>query len=271
MPATVPTGRVLILAPHPDDETIGAGGLIQRVTARGGDVRVVFITSGESNPWPQRFVNRRWSVTEWDRAAWGTLRRSEANEALALLGAHPECPMFLGFRDQKISTLARSGDQRIAEALRNVMREYQPTLLVAPSAQDLHADHRAVAYFAHQSVRGLGDSAPEIVTYVVHGEGSPARLHFSLELSDREQQRKREAIECHRSQLFLSRGRFLAYAQATEDFYEPEFDLVCTESRTKERVGALRHSCRVLFGRAAREQKRKNEQIGSAEPEPHSR
>ena len=118
-------------------------------------------------------------------------------------------------------------------------------------------------------MRGLGDSAPEIVTYVVHGSGPPSRLHFSLDLTASEQQRKREAIQCHRSQLLLSRGRFLAYARATEDFFEPEFDLVCTESRAKERVGALRHSCRVLFGRAAREQKRKY--VASAEPEPHGR
>jgi LmbE family N-acetylglucosaminyl deacetylase len=268
---TVPAGRVLILAPHPDDDVIGAGGLIQRARGRGGDVCVVFITSGENNPWPQRLVNRRWRITDSDRVAWGKMRCSEASASLALLGARSDCPMFLGFPDQQIATLARTGDQRIAEALRDAMRDYEPSLLVAPSAQDFHADHRAVAYFAHQAVRGLGDSAPEIVTYVVHGDGSPQRLHFSLELSEREQQRKREAIECHRSQLHLSRGRFLAYARATEDFYEPEFDLVCTESRAKERVGALRHSCRVLFGRAAREQKRKNDHIGSTEPEPHSR
>jgi LmbE family N-acetylglucosaminyl deacetylase len=271
MTTAVPTGRVLVLAPHPDDEAIGAGGLIQRVSARGGDVRVIFLTCGESNPWPQRLANRRWRVTESDRAEWGRMRCDEASASLALLGVGSDHSAFLGFPDQQISTLARLDDQRIADALRNAMRDYEPSLLVAPSAQDLHADHRAVAYFAHQAVRGLGDSAPEIVTYVVHGEGSPSRLHFSLDLSEREQQRKRQAIECHRSQLQLSRGRFLAYARATEDFYEPEFDLVCTESRTKERVGALRHSCRVLFGRAAREQKRKNESIGSTEPEPHSR
>ncbi len=270
MTTAVPTGRVLVLAPHPDDDAIGAGGLIQRVKARGGQVCVVFVTCGENNPWPQRLVNRRWRITESDRAAWGKMRCSEASASLALLGGCPDQSVFLGFPDQKISTMARLGDQRIADALRDVMRDYQPSLLVAPSAQDLHADHRAVAYFAHQAVRGLGDSAPEIVTYVVHGEGSPSRLHFSLDLSEREQQRKREAIECHQSQLRLSRGRFLAYARAAEDFYEPEFDLVCTESRTKERVGALRHSCRVLFGRAAREQKRKNEQIAN-EPEPNSR
>jgi LmbE family N-acetylglucosaminyl deacetylase len=255
---TATTERVLMLAPHPDDEAIGAGGLIQRAIARGGDVRVVFLTAGESNPWPQRVMKRRWRVSDADRAEWGTIRCREAGASLQVLGAPQGCSTFLGFPDQQLGSMARRDDRRITDALRSIMRDYEPSLLVSPSGQDLHSDHRAVAYFAHQAMRGLGDAAPEVVTYVVHGKGDQSRLHVSLELDQREQLRKRQAIECHRSQLFLSRGRFLAYARSSEDFFGSEFDLVCTESRARERVGAIRHSCRVLFGRAARGQKRKS-------------
>ena len=259
MAADVPAGRVLVLAPHPDDEAIGAGGLIQRAIARGGDVRVVVVTAGESNPWPQRVVYRRWRISTAQRDAWGAMRCAEATSSLRTLGLTPECGIFLRHPDAQIAAMARRGDPTIAGELRTIMREFQPTLLVATSAQDLHADHRAVAYFAHQAVRGLGESAPEIVTYVVHGQGDASRLHFALDLSEREQKRKREAIGCHRSQLHLSKRRFLAYACPVEEFFEPEFDLVCTESRTRVRVGAFRHSCRVMFGRAAREVRRKTE------------
>jgi LmbE family N-acetylglucosaminyl deacetylase len=268
---TIGNDRVLVVAPHPDDEAIGAGGLIQRAIARGGDVCAVFITAGESNPWPQRYVNRRWRITPAQREEWGELRCTEARQSLATLGARSDCSIFLGYPDQQISTLARTGNETLADTLRAIMRDYQPTILIAPSAQDLHADHRAVAYFAHQAVRGLGDNAPEVMTYVVHGEGDPARLHLSLDLTDRELHKKRDAIQCHRSQLHLSRERFLAYARPVEEFFVPEFDLVCTESRAKERIGALRHSCRVLFGRAAREVIRKNERLGEFEPDPHTR
>lgn len=268
---TTSNDRVLVLAPHPDDEAIGAGGLIQRALAHGGDVCAVFITSGENNPWPQRYVNRRWKITPALREEWGRLRCDEARASLRTLGTGPDCPIFLGFTDQQLTSLARAGDMRLSDALRQIMRDYRPTLLVSPSAQDFHADHRAVAYFAHQAVRGLGEEAPEVLTYVVHGEGAPSRLHFALQLNTRELQKKREAIECHRSQLHLSRGRFLAYARPTEEFFEPEFDLVCTESRAKERIGALRHSCRVVFGRAAREVKRKNDRLGEFEPDPNTR
>ena len=245
------SNRLLVLAPHPDDEVIGAGGLIQRVLARGGEVRVVFITSGESNPWPQRAQNRKWRVSVEDQESWGERRRGEAIASLHTLGVAEEAATFLRFRDGQIAALARSKDPRLTEALRSIIVTFQPTLLVCPSAQDLHADHRAVAWYLHQAVRGVGEGAPEIVTYVVHGEGSPERIHASLRLSDRERSRKRAAIECHQTQLILSRERFLAYARPLEEFFKPEFDLVCTESRTRERAAAFRHSCRVLLGRSS--------------------
>jgi LmbE family N-acetylglucosaminyl deacetylase len=243
----VTSDRLLVIAPHPDDEVIGAGGLIQRAAAH-GDVRVVFVTAGENNPWPQRVLQRKWLITAEDRIAWGALRRREAMESLAALGAPEHAPIFLNFPDTQIARMARGGDQRLSEILRTIIREFQPSLLVSTSAQDFHADHRAVAYFAHHAVRGTGDNAPEIVTYVVHGDGAPHRLHFSLQLTDRECERKRKAIECHASQLLLGRRRFLSYAQPREDFFAPEFDLVCTESRAKERAGKIRHACFVLFG-----------------------
>ena len=250
--------RTLIIAPHPDDEVIGAGGLIQRAAARGGEIRVVFVTAGENNPWPQRVMQRKWLITPADRKEWGAMRRREAAESLEVLGAPRDCPIFLDFPDQRIAALARQGDQRLSETLRSIIRDFNPSLLVTTSAQDLHADHRAVAWFAHHAVRGGGDNAPEVVTYVVHGEGAPHRLHLSLLLTDRERERKYRAIECHTSQLLLSRKRFLGYARSHEEFFTPEFDLVCTESRARERAGALRHTGWVLFGSAGRERRRKD-------------
>ena len=46
--------RLLVFAPHPDDETIATGELIQLAIAAGVAVRVVFATDGDNNPWPQR-------------------------------------------------------------------------------------------------------------------------------------------------------------------------------------------------------------------------
>jgi LmbE family N-acetylglucosaminyl deacetylase len=243
-------GRLLVIAPHPDDEVIGAGALIQRVVQNGGEVRVVFLTDGERNSWPQRYRYRKWFITDADREQWGATRRTEALSSLETLGLHPADVVFLHWPDQKLSRLARRGNTDAIEALRSEVSSFRPSLMVVSSAQDLHADHRAAAWFAHHAMRGLEERAPEIVTYVVHGEGKLSRIHATLTLSEKERETKRLAIGCHESQLLLSRERFLAYARPTEVFYGPEFDLVCVESRVRERFGAVRHSCRVLLGRS---------------------
>src|SRR5438094_488409 len=77
--------RVLILAPHPDDESLAAGGLIQRAVAAGAATRIVFATDGDDNPWPQRFIERRLNISTADRLRWGRRRRGEALAAVARL------------------------------------------------------------------------------------------------------------------------------------------------------------------------------------------
>ena len=74
--------RILILAPHPDDESLAAGGLIQRAVKVGAKVRVLFATDGDNNPWPQRFLERKVQISLTDRARWGRRRRKEALAAL---------------------------------------------------------------------------------------------------------------------------------------------------------------------------------------------
>ena len=235
--------RTLVLAAHPDDDVIAAGGLIQRVVAARGDIHVVFVTDGENNPWPQRFIERKFFIEAGDRTRWGAMRRREAICSLARLGIGERCATFLGFPDQGIAKLARRGDMRLRDALRAIVEEFKPTLLLTPSSFDRHPDHRAISYFAHRA-------APEatIATYVVHGSAPADRVAFRVELSDDEQRRKREAIECHVSQLALSRERFLSYAGQTEAFFKPEFDRVCVESYARERMTAWLHAAHVFFG-----------------------
>jgi LmbE family N-acetylglucosaminyl deacetylase len=54
--------RVMVLAPHPDDETLATTGLLQQAVSAGAAVRVLFVTDGDNNLWPQRAVERRWQI-----------------------------------------------------------------------------------------------------------------------------------------------------------------------------------------------------------------
>jgi LmbE family N-acetylglucosaminyl deacetylase len=109
--------RLLIIAPHPDDESLAAGGLIQRALKAGAAVRVVFLTSGDNNPWPQRFVERRLRIGANDRVRWAERRRREAIAALAVLGVDDGSIRFLGLPDQGITRLLMQGGEAIVAAL----------------------------------------------------------------------------------------------------------------------------------------------------------
>src|SRR5437762_25173 len=78
---TTQGGPLLVLAPHPDDESLGCGGLIAEACGRGQDVHVVILTDGTgSHP------NSR----AWPRHRLKALREAEAREAVAALGLPPE-------------------------------------------------------------------------------------------------------------------------------------------------------------------------------------
>src|SRR5437016_3480339 len=112
--------RILILAPHPDDEALANAGLIQRAAAVGAEVRVVFATDGDDNPWPQRVVERRLKINALDRRRWGGRRRNEALAAMARLGLPESAAHFLAAPDQGMTGLLLNADEGV---LRTLCRE----------------------------------------------------------------------------------------------------------------------------------------------------
>jgi len=234
--------RVLVFAPHPDDETLATGGLLQRAVAAGAAVRVVFVTDGEDNPWPQRALERRWRIGPAGRARWAARRHEETLAALACLGVSAASAVFLHFPDQGLTPLLLSGGDAVVSALAAELVEWRPTLVVAPSAADLHPDHSALGVLLHLAVDHVGRPSGRGFTelaYVVHGN-APIASAFRLQLSPAERARKLAAIGCHRSQLVLSRRRFLSQARATERFIDPDMP------SSAHRVRAATFACNTL-------------------------
>ena len=137
--------RLLVLAPHPDDEALATGGLLQRAAEAGVETRIIFLTDGDNNPWPQRVIERRWRVSSAEaRARWGTLRRNEARASLLVLGQGTCETEFWSLPDQGLTELLLSGGTAFTGRLRDAAAAWRPTLLVAPSVYDQHPDHSAV-------------------------------------------------------------------------------------------------------------------------------
>ena len=91
--------RVLVLAAHPDDEILGAGGVIQRARAAGARVQVVCYTNGDHNELAFIVYEKRFTFRTGEFLYMGELRRSETVKALTYLGLGRQDMIFLGYPD----------------------------------------------------------------------------------------------------------------------------------------------------------------------------
>jgi LmbE family N-acetylglucosaminyl deacetylase len=209
--------RLLIIAPHPDDESIAAGGLLQVARAAGAAVRVIVLTDGDNNPWPQRWVEKRWRIDSAARARWGARRRVEAEAALKLLGIALTDVRFLALPDMGITELLMRDDAAVASVMRSEANAFRPTLLVAPAPSDRHPDHSAAFLLATRGCAQASIDLPRVLTFAVHGEAA-SEAEVSVALSPQQQRVKYEAIRAHASQMRLSQSRFLKFAQVREAY-----------------------------------------------------
>src|ERR1700709_851803 len=126
----------MVLAPHPDDESLATGGLLQRAVAAGASVAVLLASDGEDNPWPQRVLEGRWQIGARERERWGSRRRREALAALRVLGVGEDAVRYLGFPDQGCTRFLLGAHEAPLGTLTAAIRDWRPTLLVVPSPDD---------------------------------------------------------------------------------------------------------------------------------------
>lgn len=135
------TASAVIIAPHPDDETLGCGGVACKKIAAGAEVRFVFVTDGgASHP----------GLSE--SGALRRTRRAEALEATRRLGATADQVVFLGVPDGRAS-------DHIAEITRRVtaiLRDWQPASVYVVHCGDPPSDHRAVHAGVSAAIRAYG-------------------------------------------------------------------------------------------------------------------
>ena len=200
--------RLLVIAPHPDDEALGAGGLMQRVHATGGAVRVVYLTDGEGYPEGVREEDHVQTPTPKDYLGYGKQRRREARAALVRLGLADAFQTFLGFPDSGLCQLTRAywSDRRgayrspytrltrppkseqlvpatkyrgedLSQELALIIGDFKPTMIAVPRQEDQHADHCAAWFFLADSLTDVRRVHPEfstdVVNYIIHFNSWP--------------------------------------------------------------------------------------------------
>lgn len=216
--------RILILAPHPDDEVLAAGGVIATALAsvRPPQIQVAVVTGGGGS-YSTVWLNGHNPASHRSFQHMAVERQRESAGALASLGLSPDRVHFWGFPDRGLEPIWRrhwTGDapyrSRTTELtasapaahspatpytsggllalLRRTLADFRPDALIAPHPRDAHPDHRALARFASLAV-ALNQAhalspAPDLFGYVVwlRGNPRPASLHlgrYSLRLPER--------------------------------------------------------------------------------------
>jgi LmbE family N-acetylglucosaminyl deacetylase len=157
--------RVLVVAPHPDDESLGCGGLLALLARQKTDVSVVFVTDGGAS--------HRYS-RKWPRARLASERRAEAATALTELGLAQAQKQFFNLQDADMPISGSLEWLKAVRCMADLMEEFCPDLILAPWRRDPHCDHRASWQMLRQALRTSDHSI--IFEYAIWLEefGSPA-------------------------------------------------------------------------------------------------
>jgi LmbE family N-acetylglucosaminyl deacetylase len=209
--------RLLVVAPHPDDETLGCGLLIQQVLAAGGAVRVVLLTDGDNNPWPQRYIERRLHIDTAARLRWGARRRAEVIQAMAQLGLPESALHPMGWLDMGVTLQLRDDALGAIAAMRAVAQAFQPNLVCSPALGDIHPDHGATHVLCRLALAGM-EPAPALLAYPVHGEVDESAYPLGIDATPEQQERKLQALARHQTQMVLSAGRMRRLALSPERY-----------------------------------------------------
>ncbi|GIV16826.1 MAG: hypothetical protein KatS3mg022_2261 [Armatimonadota bacterium] len=196
--------RVLVFAPHPDDEAIGCAGMIQQAVAAGAQVWVVYMTNGDGFRLAVEQQYRLPKPTPEQHIQFGELRQQEARHAMRLLGLADWRTIFLGYSDRGLYLLW-SSNWTVSNALRsyytgtdsnpyrdtlrpgatycgqNVLRDVEtvlrrtvPTHVYVTHPADDHSDHAATALFVQTALarlreQGIGFARSVVLRhYLVH-------------------------------------------------------------------------------------------------------
>lgn len=192
--------RILILAPHPDDEILGCGGIIQRASKLNIPLKIVFLTYGDNNQWSFLIYRKHPVFMPKAVRSMGLIRREEAIAANEVLGAAPDKLIFLGYPDFKTLNIwyANWGPSRpaassmltkvkavpyanafhpgapykgetILEDLKTIIRNFKPTKIFVSHPADFNADHKALYLFTRVALWDLASEIKATVhPYLIH-------------------------------------------------------------------------------------------------------
>lgn len=197
--------RVLVVAPHPDDEVLGCGGMMQQATAKGAEVHVVLMTNGDGSELSLVFGEKELPWKAQSFTDLGRKRQEETLRALSLAGLRSSRVHFLGYPNNGLLALWRPEHwsysspftspytrtsfspyrrsltpqapycgQQVLSDLVSIMHQVRPTAIFVTHPQDIHPDHFVSSMFvqyalATAAVRGAEwAGTARLYGYLIH-------------------------------------------------------------------------------------------------------
>lgn len=194
--------RIVVIAPHIDDESIGAAGFLADAVAGGAQVYVVFLTAGDCNRFAARVMTRSPRPGTDAYLAVGRRRIREAKAAMRLLGVDDKRVFVLGYPDRGLldmldqpAAVVRSrgtgqtavpyddasnpnAEYKLANIvgdLASIIQRAQPTTIIAPAEFDRHDDHEAAAEITDMAL-ATARVDPIRLGYLVHSRRTSKSL-----------------------------------------------------------------------------------------------
>lgn len=187
------SARLIVIAPHPDDEVLACGGLLAALAERGTAVTLVSVTDGEGSHPDSRL---------WPPHRLRSVRRQESRSAMTLLGFAPDQLgwQYLGLPDGSVAAHAAALELCLASLVR------PGDCLLTTWRGDGHCDHEAVGEIAAASAQRASARLIEAPVWAWHWAApEDSRLPWARArkwmLDDQQLARKRLAVAAHVSQL----------------------------------------------------------------------
>jgi len=174
-----------VIAPHPDDETIGAGGTIARHVAGGDEVFLCIVTQSYSPPWPEGYAEKA---------------RRQVEAVGKVLGIRQT--FFLGFPTVKLNTVPNSD---LTGALQKVVHDTRPGVVYTSASSDVNQDHRIVAEATFVAARPLpGCTVRRVLCYETGYTSRYGQVPFAPSVFvdvTKFLDKKLEAMKCYATEL----------------------------------------------------------------------
>jgi LmbE family N-acetylglucosaminyl deacetylase len=201
--------KLLVIAPHPDDEIFGCGGLIYRVKEAGGSVYVLYLTVGTTKDFSKSGSSTSGERLEEIRAVAKRMR---------LDGYHLAFP-----GDEYMLQLDQISQRRLINEIERgpvSLENMKPDIIAFPSWHDYNQDHRAAneaAIAATRPVEGTYKYVPELILeyelpYTGWGPGNVRVPNFFVSLEKDALRAKLDSLRLYKSQMKTGKGPVSVYA-----------------------------------------------------------